>query len=66
MMLLHPEFLVKDGKKQFVVLTYEEFETLQELLADAQDLLDLREAVEAEGDEPGVPIEEVKKQLGLG
>ena len=61
---MHPEFLVKDGKKQFVVLTYE-FETLQEALADAQDLLDLREAIEAEGDEPGVPIEEVKKQLGL-
>ena len=50
MTLLQPEFLVKDGKKQFVVLTYEECETLQEALADAQDLLDLREAVEAEGD----------------
>ncbi|MDQ3396728.1 MAG: type II toxin-antitoxin system Phd/YefM family antitoxin [Deinococcota bacterium] len=62
---LHPEYLVKDGKRQFVVLPYEEFEALQEVLADAQDLIDLREAKEAEGQEPAVPLEEVKKQLGL-
>ncbi len=62
---LHPEFLVKNGKREFVVLPYEEFEALQELLADAQDLIDLREAKEAEGDAPTVSLEEVKRQLGL-
>ena len=62
---LHPEYLVKDGKKQFVVLPYEEFEALQEVLADAQDLIDLRKAKEVEGDEPAATLEEVKRQLGL-
>lgn len=62
---LHPEYLVKDGKKQFVVLHYEEFEALQELLTDAQDLIDLRQAKEAEGDAPTTPLEDVKRLLGL-
>jgi prevent-host-death family protein len=63
---LHPEFLTKNGKKEFVVLPYEEFEALQELLMDARDLIDLRAAKAAEGTEPTVPLDEVKKQLGLG
>ena len=46
-------------------MTIEEFEALQELLADAQDLIDLREAKEAEGDAPTLSLEEVKQQLGL-
>ncbi len=62
---LQPRFLTKSGKKAFVVLTIEEFEALQEVLADAQDLLDLREAKEAEGDAPTLSLEEVKQQLGL-
>ena len=42
MLTLHPDILVKNGKKQFAVLPYEEFVALQERLADAEDLLDLR------------------------
>lgn len=62
---LHPEYLVKNGQRQFVVLPYEEFEALWEVLADAQDLIDLREAKAAAKDEPVFSIEEVKKRLGL-
>jgi hypothetical protein len=62
---LHPQYLIKDGKRQFVVLPYEEFEALQELLADAQDLIDLRAAKEEEADAPTTPLEDVKRQLGL-
>ena len=62
---LHPEFLTKNGKREFAVLPYEEFEALQEVLADAQDLIDLREAKEAEGDAPTASLEEVKRELGL-
>ncbi len=62
---LHPEFLVKNGKREFVVLPYEEFEALQEVLADAQDLIDLRAAKEEEGDAPTLSLEEVKRQLGF-
>lgn len=65
MIKLHPEFLSKNGKKEFVVLTYEEFKALEELLADIEDLMDLRAAKQEEGDMPGVPLEEVKQKLGL-
>ncbi len=65
MIQLHPEFLTKDGKKEFAVLPYEEFVALQELLADAADVLDLREARSEEASATTVPLGEVKKMLGL-
>lgn len=33
----HPEFLSKEGKKEFVVLPYEEFLAIQELIEDAEE-----------------------------
>jgi hypothetical protein len=66
MISLHPEFLTKDGKKQFAVLPYEEFIALQEVLADAADLIDLREAKAEEASAGTVPLSEVKERLGLG
>ncbi len=62
---LHPEILVKDGQKQFAVLPYEEFLAIQERLADADDLLELRKAKQTEGRKRSVPLTEVKRQLGL-
>ncbi len=66
MIQLHPEFLTKDGKKQFAVLPYEEFVALQGVLADAADLIDLREAKADEASSPTVPLSEIKDLLGLG
>ena len=65
MITLHPEFLSKEGKKEFVVLPYEEFMALQELLEDAEDVLDLRAAKQEEKDKPSISIEDVKKELGM-
>jgi hypothetical protein len=65
MIELHPEFLKKNGKCEFAVLPYEEYEALQEMLEDYRDLLDLRAAMEKESCEPSVPLNEVKEQLGL-
>jgi len=65
MISLHPEFLTKDGKKEFAVLPYEEFVALQEVLADAADLIDLREAKADEASAATVPLNEVKDRLGL-
>ena len=62
---LHPEILVKDGQKQFAVLPYEEFLAIQERLADADDLLELRKAKRAEGRKRSVPLAEVKRQQGM-
>lgn len=61
---LHPEILTKNGKKEFVVLPYEEFLALQELLDDVEDLLELR-AAKREDNEPLISLAEAKKELGL-
>jgi hypothetical protein len=65
MIELHPEILEKDGKKQFVILTYEEFSAIQEALAAAEDLAALRTAKKEEGKSPSVPLENVLDDLGL-
>jgi PHD/YefM family antitoxin component YafN of YafNO toxin-antitoxin module len=64
MIELHPEILKKNGKR-VVVLPYEEFVALQELLADYEDLLDLRAAKSEEDAEPSIPLAELKEQLGI-
>ena len=65
MIELHPEIIEKDGKKQFVVLTYEEFLAIEEALADADDLSELRAARKEEHDAPSIPLEQVVEELGL-
>ena len=62
---LHPEYLNKNGKKEFVVLPYEEFETLQELLENLEDLIDLRNAKLEDAHKPSISLAKVKKQLGF-
>jgi hypothetical protein len=65
MIQLHPEFLTRDGKREFAVLPYEEFVALQEILADTADLLDLREAKSQESSAAGVPLRGVKDLLRM-
>ncbi len=63
MLKLHPEILVKNGKKEFVVLPYKEFLALQERLADAEDLVELRKAKRAEGKKRSIALADVKRKL---
>jgi PHD/YefM family antitoxin component YafN of YafNO toxin-antitoxin module len=65
-MIYKVKFLLKNGKKQFAVLPYEEFLALQERLADAEDLLELRKAKRVEGRNRSISLAEVKRQLGAG
>jgi len=65
MIPLHPEFITKNGKKEFAVIPYKEFEALQELIADMEDLMDLRTAKEEYANQPSVLLADVKKMLGL-
>jgi PHD/YefM family antitoxin component YafN of YafNO toxin-antitoxin module len=65
MIQLNPEFLKKDGKPEFVVLPYEEFLLLQDLLADLEDLQDLRQAKTEEQDAPTVSLAAAKQRLNL-
>ncbi len=62
---LHPEILEKDGRKEFVVLPYEEYVALRQWMEDAEDLLALREAKREEGAAPTKPFEELAGELGL-
>ena len=63
MIELQPEFLTKNGQKQFAVLPYEEFLKITELLEDLEDLRDLRDAKEEEKDSLSVSLADVKKML---
>ena len=65
MIELNPEFLTKNGQKEFAVLPYEEFVKLQELLEDLEDLEDLRQSKEQHKNEPNISFEEVKKMFDL-
>jgi hypothetical protein len=62
---LHPEFLTKDGRKEFAVLRYEEFVELEEWLQDASDLLEIQDARVEIPKEPNIPLEELEKEFGL-
>ena len=63
MLELHPEILKKNGRSEFVVLPYEEFLSVQERLADADDWLELRKAKRTEGRKRSIPLAEVKRKL---
>lgn len=65
MIELHPEFITKDGQKEFAVLPYQEFLKLQEILEDLEDLRDLRLAEEQDQDSPDYSLQEVKEMLEM-
>jgi hypothetical protein len=65
MIALHPEILRKDGKEQFVVLTWEEFSAVQALLEDLEDLRAIDEAKRQDEGDAGLSTEQIRQQLGL-
>lgn len=64
-MKLHPTHIEKNGKKEFVVLPFDEYRALTELIADYEDLKDLREAKEESKHEKSVGLDAVIAELGL-
>jgi len=65
MMDLHSQILEKEGKKEFVILPYEEFLKIQEELECYNDLRVLREAKKEEGDLPTISLKDAKNKLNL-
>ena len=63
MVTLHAQIIKKNGKKDYVVLPYEEFLKVQEELEDYDDLRSLREAKETENDAPTIGMAELKKKI---
>jgi len=64
MAAVHAQIIKKNGKKEYVVLPYEEFLRIQEELEDYQDLRSLREAKETERDAMTIGMAELKKKIG--
>ena len=58
-MSIHPQIIEKDGKKEFVVLPYEEFLRLQEALEDYEDLKTLREEKATAEHEPSRKLDDI-------
>ena len=65
MLELHPEIVRKNGREEFVILPYEEFVALKEIMEDAEDLVELRRAKQEEGQAPTKTLDEVRRELGL-
>lgn len=65
-MKLHPEVLRKNGRNEFVVLPWEEFVQLQDMLEDARDVLALRQAKDADAHAPTIGMEDLQLELETG
>lgn len=65
MLNLKPNILERDGEKAFVVLTYEEFLSIEEALEDAEDLRCLKEARAEEFDAPKSSLSSVRESLDI-
>lgn len=64
-MSLHPQVIERKGKKEFIVLPYEEFLSVQEELEDFEDLKELRKEKGISKNEPTTSLDEVVKRLSL-
>ena len=62
-MTLHPQIIEKDGRKEFVILPYEEFLRIQEELEDYHDLLKLRQEKASASTEPTKSLDQVISDL---
>jgi PHD/YefM family antitoxin component YafN of YafNO toxin-antitoxin module len=62
-MSIHPQIIEKDGRKEFVVLPYEEFLRIQEELEDYHDLKTLREEKALAGAEPARSLDDVLRDI---
>jgi len=64
-MTIHPQIIEKEGKKEFVVIPYEEYVQIQEALEDLEDLKVLRQEKEQSKTEPTTSLNQAAKNLGL-
>ena len=58
-MSIHPQIIEKAGKKEFVVLPYEEFIEIQQLLEDYEDLQILRSEQASHQNAPTRPLRDI-------
>jgi PHD/YefM family antitoxin component YafN of YafNO toxin-antitoxin module len=63
-MSIHPQIIEKDGRREFVVLPYEEFLQMQAEIEDYDDLRTLRDEKACAHTEPTRSLEDVLKDIG--
>ncbi len=64
-MTIHPQIIGKEGKKEFVVLPYDEFIKIQDALEDYEDLKLLREEKEKSKGQSTIPLDKVIMDMDL-
>ena len=62
---IHPNYIEKKGKKEYVIIGYDEFCKLKEKLDDYEDLIDLRKAKNSQKNKKTKSLSEVKKKLNI-
>ena len=62
---MRAQVLEKDGKKEFVILPWEDYVKIQEMLEDYEDLRELRKAKEESKGQKPIPFEKALKSLKL-
>ena len=63
-MSIHPQIIEKDGRKEFVVLPYEEFLQMQAEIEDYDDLRTLRDEKASASAEPTRALSDVLREIG--
>lgn len=64
-MTIHPQVIERQGKKEFVVLPYEEFLSIREALEDFEDIKELRKEKEKSKNESTTSLDEVTMNFHL-
>jgi len=62
---MNPEIWSRGGKKEFVILPYDEYRALCERLEDAEDFRLLEESKKRQANAPTLSHEEVMRRLGM-
>ncbi|HYM19958.1 MAG TPA: type II toxin-antitoxin system Phd/YefM family antitoxin [Candidatus Kapabacteria bacterium] len=63
MITLHPEYLIKNGNPEFVVLPYDEFAAIEQLLEEKDDEQSFREAKAQHNGGPTKSLRELEAEL---
>ena len=65
MLKIKPQFWTRNGREQFVVLSMDGFEKVQDLIEDAGLSRILRQAKRKEASAPTISHEEMMRRLGM-